>query len=531
TPAATVDPDAPPAPNIDPATAASALTTAGGAGTKESLDSCGLLGTPEQGRLSEYERAVCRLVDRIRQGKIGSADPDAPAPPDPQATFTLNLDPLATEAIFAAKLIGTEERAKFLTEAEEARTDKQVGGGPSNSGSTSLVVKGGAPTVLGLAVENGALIQSRSGTTITYRGNPVGIFKFLQGKSWDESYLEDQDDPSTRLLRRFSFGVSFDTERGREPGVFTAGRQQISGYSLRYEFVNERDPRHPKYLPTWRSFLAEEGVALTQSVADAFKALTVRRGFTDAERAAGVKREIRFRNPVLQAWLEETRRAVAAAAPADVESVFKAQLDKFPAGDRLPDDVRDTLRGFTTVYGAYLQARERLLREVAKGRVITFEYTNTREVNAPDLSNLNFIAETGIFRGRADLTANASFSFYNSRPQGGVNRVRDFQFSGQLDVPFKVRQVGNFIFSFAGKYERVVDDAIALDGTVLPGTKGDIGVGQFKLTLPFLEGTGVKFPISFTVANRTELVREQEVRGSFGFTFDLDKVLARFRPF
>lgn len=38
-------------------------------------------------------------------------------------------------------------------------------------------------------------------------------------------------------------------------------------------------------------------------------------------------------------------------------------------------------------------------------------------------------------------------------------------------------------------------------------------------------------PISFTIANRTELVKEKEVRGNFGFTFNLDQILARFNPF
>jgi hypothetical protein len=222
---------------------------------------------------------------------------------------------------------------------------------------------------------------------------------------------------------------------------------------------------------------------------------------------------------------------VAAADAADVEAVFKSQLAKFPARDKVTEATRQTLRDFANTFSAYLQAREKLLKEIAKGSVITFEYTNKRELNVPDLSNFNFIAETGIFNGRADLTANASFSFYNSRPNAGVKRVRDFQFAGQLDAPFKVQNMGNFIFSFAGKYERLMDDAVALDGTVLPGTRGDIAVGQFKLTLPFLEGTGVRFPISVTFANRTELVREKEVRGNFGFTLDMDKIFAKLKPF
>jgi hypothetical protein len=48
---------------------------------------------------------------------------------------------------------------------------------------------------------------------------------------------------------------------------------------------------------------------------------------------------------------------------------------------------------------------------------------------------------------------------------------------------------------------------------------------QAKLTIP-LWTTGIQFPISVTVANRTELIKEKEVRGQFGFTFDFSKLVA-----
>jgi hypothetical protein len=51
--------------------------------------------------------------------------------------------------------------------------------------------------------------------------------------------------------------------------------------------------------------------------------------------------------------------------------------------------------------------------------------------------------------------------------------------------------------------------------------------GQAKLTIP-LPG-GIDLPISFTVANRTEFIDEKEVRGQFGFTFDLSRLVQAFR--
>jgi hypothetical protein len=515
---------------------ASGAEAAGGA---KELSPCAAINVSNAKQFSEYELAICDLVSNVRDRKTGGTAvtgvPLIPTDPDeaglvtqganPRAGISLNNNPLELQKIIAAKLIGREERGRFLVEAEEARTDKQVEGGPENSGSTSLVVKGGAPSVFGFAVSNGALTRTQSGTTFTFRGNPVGLLKLLQNKTFDESYLEDRRDPFTRFVKKTSFSVSFDTDRGDEPGVFAGDPQQISAWSVRHEFVNERDPRHRKHQEALRQFLAREGDNLTRAIFDTYASLIVDVGGAGGRPLKGN----RFKDPVLQAWLEETNALVSAAPPGDVEAVVKTQLDKFPAPADLSSESRDAVDRFARNFSGYVRARRSLLDEIAKGKVVTFEYTNNREVNAPDLSNFRLIAETGVFGGKADLTGNASFTVYNARPAGGAGRVRDFQFAGQFDVPFRVTGVGSFVFSFAGKYERLMGDATALDGTVLPGTRGDIAVGQLKLEVPFL--AGMRLPLSLTFANRTELVRETEVRGNFGFTFDMDKILARFKPF
>jgi hypothetical protein len=169
--------------------------------------------------------------------------------------------------------------------------------------------------------------------------------------------------------------------------------------------------------------------------------------------------------------------------------------------------------------------------EIAKGTLVTFEYTNYRDPNAPDLSNFRFVAEKGTVGG-LDFSANASLTLYNKRPIGpNVQRLRDFDFSGQLDKRLDdVMGLGPATLSFTGKYQRLTSNAVAFDGTVLPLTKGDIAAGQIKLTIP-IKDSGIKMPFSITFANRSELIQEREVRGNFGFTFDLDTLFARFKSF
>ena len=89
---------------------------------------------------------------------------------------------------------------------------------------------------------------------------------------------------------------------------------------------------------------------------------------------------------------------------------------------------------------------------------------------------------------------------------------------------------GRPIFSFSGQYQRLPSDIIGPDGKLMANTKGDTAVGQFKLTIP-INGTGIKIPISLTFANRSELIKESTVRGNFGFTFDLNRLLLGRRLF
>jgi hypothetical protein len=50
---------------------------------------------------------------------------------------------------------------------------------------------------------------------------------------------------------------------------------------------------------------------------------------------------------------------------------------------------------------------------------------------------------------------------------------------------------------------------------------------QAKLTIPLIFGLNLPFSVSW--ANRTELIKESEVRGRFGFTFDIAKLANAFR--
>jgi hypothetical protein len=188
---------------------------------------------------------------------------------------------------------------------------------------------------------------------------------------------------------------------------------------------------------------------------------------------------------------------------------------------------QEALGGYESSVAAFATERHAMLGRLATGALVTVEYTNDRPITGPGRSNVRVIGSVG---GTAEITGNASLTFYDETPAGATRQLRDFQLSGQMDLRLgSSESVGAFAVSIAGQYIRQLDDTIDASGFVVPDTKGTIATGQFKLTVPLKE-TGIKIPVSITFANRTDLIKEKIVRGNVGVTFDLDSAFARFKP-
>lgn len=401
---------------------------------------------------------------------------------------------------------------ELTAQAENASHSKNLSSGVSSSGTTSLVSKAGLPAVFGFAVENGALTRTNSGTTVTFTGNPVGIVQALAKKGYITSFQNQGD--LTGALRKLSFGVSFDTSRGDQAGTFTADKQQLSGFSFKYNIIDQRDPRHERHTDRWLAITREQATNLA-------------RAYNNFVRAFKTERRI----PVFEAWLTETNAKLAGKTSfAEIESILETELQKLPSLE-LPADVQAMVQEVGTNFDAFLAERNAILDEIANGWIATFDYNNERPAGMPSLSNFRFLVEKGAYNGSIDFTGNASLTVYNSGPtEPGIQRLRDFRFAGQIDVPMgDVSKTGKFMLSFAGRYERLMNDE-PIEGTTEVIRKGDIAVGQVKLTIP-IRGTAMKIPLSVSFANRTELIQEREIRGNFGVTFDLDSILAKFNPF
>lgn len=438
-----------------------------------------------------------------------------------------------------AAALGAAHSDDLRRELEAARVDKELGGGASGSGGTSLVDKGGIPKVLSFAVENGALTRERSGTTITFRGNPAGLVKALNASAAQpQSVLAEMamTPPISGSLTRLAFGFSLDASRGsqNQEAVFFGNEQQLSAVSAKYEILNRRDPANTHYQRRVRGLFASNQDSDSVRAANT-RLMTFEQDFVRFLQAAYT----------FGTW---QREAAAALSGGPTMATIDAELERLAdvvLALEHPDTIRMALAEYGTTYSNLLRSRDAMLRLAGKGAVLSVEYVHDRPLNEAKLSTFKMIYEVGVNNGKVDLTANASVTLSHSSdlmPDNGGS-LRDWVLAGQMDVPLGSIFGGrSLVFSAAGRFQRLLAPSatmleasnMTMDATSASAIPGEVAmpvicthmgrtlaVAQAKLTIP-VKDSGVKIPISVTVANHPRLIQERIVRGQIGMTLNLD---------
>lgn len=278
---------------------------------------------------------------------------------------------------------------------EDARTDKQLGAPASAAGSTSLVSKGAVPGILAFAVENGALAQSSSATTVTLRGNLVGWLDLLKHQDFIASYQDGS--AVVRQLRRVSYSLTLNTDtRVTMPPTTPApsgaaaitpqairdqldkARQQLAGYSVRVAIWDQRDPRTATNRASIVTLLDTKGVELLKSDA-AFDAFISSPEYT-------------------RKWFPETVDLLADPSrnlsPLEIQRILYQRLEaiRLLMINRI-EGFNDQVAKALLSLQAYDKARVRIFEAMQKRPLVAFEYVNTRTKDLPDASTLRVIAE------------------------------------------------------------------------------------------------------------------------------------------
>lgn len=425
---------------------------------------------------------------------------------------------------FLCATVSDSVRAQLLSEAEEKRLDKQPGATSDSSGTTSLVSKGSSPSLLGFALEHGGLTQTADGNTITFRGNAANSVRALLKSSYLGSYQLGQNDPLVTNLAKLSFGLSFNTSSNQTSTSqgFSPSSHSLSGFSVKYQLYDHRDPRDKRNLREWQRLSNTAGKQFANSVRDLDKLI----------RAA----------PQFSQWEGIVETAIYALSPSasddEIMKVVQSAADQFSQlFANLPEIKNATVAASMS---SYLTDKNKILADIKKTPIATVEYNFSRQVTTinqtitatepakqvPDLSNVNLILERG-FQGvnAPELTLNLGGTWFNS-----TGKVRNYLASLQVDMPLKeIANVGQPVFSLAGQFlsllQQPLGQQVMLNGVTI-NQRGNIGVAQAKVSFP-VKGSGVKIPVSFTYATRTELIKEKDVRGNIGITFDLDSLFSK----
>lgn len=459
----------------------------------------------------------------------------------PDERFQELFGPIVFEAM--ASSVGLKEaelsslarqEAKAVGEAviEVGRDDKQIGASARTDGTTTVAEKPGFANLLGFAIENGAVQQNVQGTTLTLSATPYSLVALDQGDT-AETYRR------YTWLAAIGATASFELDDANDP-LASVTRGHLNEWTVRIRLTPDNSARSERAEKIFNTYVLDElqvGNVIAGELRDSF------RGKAGAAQKALVEKYAPTAAPVggvVEAALADTKAANSETERvAQIESQLLCELAK---------DIREPIRNKTffveveslerirtETIPALVRAKlrqeeaikgfEKALEELGKRPEVTFAYTNHRDPLGSDYSNLRLLYQQTL-AGSIKLVANGGFSLYSDPdPFKNQNTLRDFAVSASLEGVLKRRiplvvgedlNLSPITYTLAGRYQRLFENRN------IAGRTADIGSVQFKLEIPV--GAGMSIPLSVTYATATDLVKENHVRGNFGFTFDVDKL-------
>jgi hypothetical protein len=454
--------------------------------------------------------------------------------------------------------------SQLLHDFQEQRIDVQVTTSQSAGSSTSTTNKGSVPWLFGLAVENGALTQSVENSQIVLRGNVANAISALKFKDYITSFNKIQEQNAiVRNIAKTSFSITFQPSQTTNSAASPTNQtNNFSGFSAHYDIWNHRDPRDARWSAkncaagtgakidanskcVWDPVIKD--LQMSSNQAQRFLELFV------SEVAAKQGEPTPFAEWAALAETEYTKLTkLPDPLPLDqVKKMFQTLGDDLAAKIKNSPEIvaaqQDTIAALLSTSEAKSKAYQTIMHSPA----VSFEYTYVRQSTnqipgptstttlsvaspLPNLSTFNLILNANLVAG-SQLSVNGIATIFNSLPPGSKGgSMRDVEVTAQVDIPLPQisQSVGKPTLTFSGVYMDLINQPLGqqiLVNGVPESRTGNIGLFQTKFTIPAGKGSGVKIPLSFTYANRTELIKESEVRGAIGVTFDLDSIFSKPR--
>src|SRR5579872_5599398 len=451
--------------------------------------------------------------------------------------------------------------ANAIKKFEQSRTDTQSGASAGGGGTTSIVSQGVTAKALSVAAEYGAVTESVSGQVVTVKGSLDGIPPALIRNGVIYYCVAGVNSGSGNcvhrtaidILRRFSYGVSFNTSTNQTaaamatgspaahdmslastattaaPVTFTASRQQISSVTGDFVIWNNRDVNSQDFQNNWQQSLkAVAGANLATACSAALASFTP---FMDQIETISE----------YSAWFTSAQSMLTNTPDDQFETAFTDQLsrlvDLLNRNPSFVSSASDFLRKVT----ACIAEQDFLSASLSTKPVWTFEYNDNRPTGQPSDSTFRLIWNQGISKNWT-LTGNFAVAIYDS-PQttSNIGRLRDIQLGFEVDRKLpKLAILGAAILSGSYYYQDQKSPVLTVDASQpLPGITfsslpsganqvlaqtGNIQIAQIKMTVG--TGSSAKIPIAVSWSNRSELVPHPDWRAQIGISYDFDSLFA-----
>jgi hypothetical protein len=408
---------------------------------------------------------------------------------------------------------------------------------------TSLVDQSSASALIGVALNLSGLTAKSNDTEDADSVSVTATAYSLLAAARGVNPLNPGFYNRNAAWRNFSATLGYDDEKD-ESGEMTE-RAKIIGF--KYLIVNQREPgKHPRDLETIRNNLV--------GAAGAFGRLYDQVLYFMISQES-VRNTLLI--PEFREYLQEQRRSSSPEIPATEIEIGLTKLttreqDLFPVNtdysiddslwtpaerayfvtfqnrylvtrfpqllqvlgaeglDRIEDFIEESIEPFLELQTVSNEALERIRRAPQ----FSFAFLTKQRPQGGDDYMGELIFDYGV-ANRINLTANGAFEYKDNKAVGADLRGARFAAQLQFQLTKEDRLAGRRPFNFF----------LAADGKWMSGMEW-MYRAQTKIVIPIADG--IDFPISLTFANRTELIEEEDVRGQFGFTFDLARLVKAF---
>lgn len=361
---------------------------------------------------------------------------------------------------------------------------------------TSLVDQTAAPDLVGLALNLAGLNSNDSGND----SGASGSITFSAYSLYAAALQHDPLDPAFYVkhpdLRRFSFTFGQDAADEKDPSL---GRAQV--FSGKFLILNRRDAslnRNRKKLAVVSDHLRNVAVDAANIAFEVQNYLMDQLGPSLGLQLGSMDtkaNKVNFLNTHLNG------------------DALQATLDRLTP--KQLDEIKSIIARRIESKVVFTEVDHRTIGEIRRAPQLSLTLqTKQRDGKGTDEYRAGMLFDYGLYQ-RVNLSLNGTFDYSDSKVVGGDTR------GGRL--------AGEAIFQLTPEKSLVGPSRpflFHISSEAKWGTQNKPAyTGQLKLTIPLFDG--IDFPVSVSFANRTGLIKESTVRGRFGFTLDLAKLLKR----